>query len=94
MCQDGVVADDVGLHGGVPGGAVDAERRGAAAGREGAAVVGGDGDHVGLVHGGPVPHPVAELPEARVRVRREVLPARMPQDFSPRCYFLNAAAYN
>jgi hypothetical protein len=23
-----------------------------------------------------VPHPVAELPEARVRVRREVLPAR------------------
>jgi hypothetical protein len=75
------VADDVGLHGGVPLGAVDPERRGAAARREAAAVVGGDGDHVGLVHGGPVPHPVAELPETHVRVCREVLPASYKQDY-------------
>jgi len=73
--QDGVVADDVGLHAGVARGAVDPERRGAAARREGAVVVGRDGDHVRLVHGRPVLHPVAELPEAHVRVRREVLPA-------------------
>lgn len=76
MSQDGVVGDDVRLHGGVAGGAVGPERRRAAARREGAAVVGCDGQHVGLVHGGPVPHPVAELPEAHVRVRREIVTAK------------------
>lgn len=76
--QDAVVGDDVGLDAGVAaGGAVsgEPERRGAAAGGEGAVVVGGDGVDVRLVHGGPVPHPVAELAEAHVRVRLEVVPA-------------------
>lgn len=76
MSQDGVVCGDVRLHGGVAGGAAGPERRRAAARRDDAAVVAGDGQHVGLAHGGPVPHPVAELPEAHVRIRREILTAQ------------------
>jgi len=51
-----------------------AERRGAAVGRVRAQHVHELGEQVGLVERRPEPHPVAERPEAHVRVVLELLP--------------------
>lgn len=75
MGEDEVVGDDVGLGAGVAGLAVEVEQHGAAAGGLEPCVVALDGHRVRLVERDPVLHPVPELPEARLRVRREIVPA-------------------
>ena len=75
--KQAVVRRYVWLHGGVAFLAAEAEGEGAPPRRQDSLVVPADRLDVGLVDGAPVLDPVAEVAEAHVCVRREVLSARV-----------------